>query len=314
MIAKHISVGATLAAATLLAACASKPPATPTIATPVAPPPTPRPVPPAGAAASLVIPPVGADGHYITINNGLTAEQTMWHVRSAYNVAALNCVGAEGANIVTAYNHLLHKQEKPLKAAYTASRKAHSSATAFDSHVTRVYNFFSQPSVKSEFCRIAQSSIAEANTTSDFRQFAISALPRLEAPFLDFYRRYDEYRRDLAAWTAGQATGARQVQTAAAAAPSRAPAPAAPAAVVTAAAWHVQLGAYSSEQGARSSWSEVRAKVSALAALQPKYEKVPAKSLVRLQAGPVADKATANSLCAAAIAAGQNCLPVAPTS
>lgn len=307
-----------LVAAALLSACASKPSAPPTLSAPIAPA-TPRPVPPAGAAANLVIPPVGADGSYATINRGLSSDQTVWHVRSAFNVAALNCPGAQGKAIAAGYNQLLHKQRKVLKTAYSGSAKAHSSAASFDTHATRVYNFFAQPSATAAFCRVSEAGIAEANETADFRQYAAAALPRLEAPFLDFYRRYDDYRRDLAAWTAGNGRIAKPVATASAQpAIARPPIPqAAPAASAAptagSAAWRVQLGAFSSEKGALSSWSEARAKVSAFASLEPKLENVPAKSLVRLQAGPVRDRAEANKLCATAIAAGQNCLPVAPS-
>ena len=49
-----------------------------------------RPLPPNGAAYAMTIPAVGADGVRRTINTGLDRDDTIWHVRSAWNVAALN--------------------------------------------------------------------------------------------------------------------------------------------------------------------------------------------------------------------------------
>jgi cell division septation protein DedD len=90
--------------------------------------------------------------------------------------------------------------------------------------------------------------------------------------------------------------------------PSRAPVPAARAAL--AGAWRIQLGAFGNAANARRHWESVRAKAGALASLQPNF--VPAGAVTRLQAGPVASRAVADRLCAAAKAAGSACLPVAP--
>jgi len=68
--------------------------------------------------------------------------------------------------------------------------------------------------------------------------------------------------------------------------------------------WRIQLGAYSSEANARRAWSAVSGRLSGL---QPHY--VRAGNIVRLQAGPLANRAAAERACAAA---GQACFPVAP--
>jgi len=75
-------------------------------------------------------------------------------------------------------------------------------------------------------------------------------------------------------------------------------------------AWRIQLGAFGNAANARRHWDSVRAKAGALASLQPNF--VPAGAVTRLQAGPVASRAVADRLCAAAKAAGSACLPVAP--
>jgi tetratricopeptide (TPR) repeat protein len=94
---------------------------------------------------------------------------------------------------------------------------------------------------------------------------------------------------------------------------SIAPGRTAPAAAAPAAAsggWRVQLGAFGSAANAQRAWGTLRGKVGALASLQPRY--VPAGAVTRLQAGPVANRAVADRLCAAAKAAGSACFPVAP--
>ena len=68
--------------------------------------------------------------------------------------------------------------------------------------MTRVYNFFAQPTAKQAFCATARDVLAEVNGVSPqfFAAFAAEALPRLEAPFIAFYRRYEAYQTAYAAW------------------------------------------------------------------------------------------------------------------
>jgi uncharacterized protein len=68
--------------------------------------------------------------------------------------------------------------------------------------------------------------------------------------------------------------------------------------------WRIQLGAYSSDANARRAWGAVAGR---LAGLQPYY--VRAGNVVRVQAGPLRDRAAAARACASA---GGGCFPVAP--
>lgn len=68
--------------------------------------------------------------------------------------------------------------------------------------------------------------------------------------------------------------------------------------------WRVQLGAFSSDANARRAWGAV---ASRLPGLRPSY--VRAGALIRVQAGPLRDRAAALRACAAA---GHGCYPVAP--
>jgi cell division septation protein DedD len=92
--------------------------------------------------------------------------------------------------------------------------------------------------------------------------------------------------------------------------PPARPVAAKPAPAVVASAggkWQVQLGAYGSQDGAATAWRKVAGKLGGLA---PSYQK--AGAVVRLRAGPLADKGAAEKACAAAKAGGAACFPVAP--
>jgi cell division septation protein DedD len=89
-----------------------------------------------------------------------------------------------------------------------------------------------------------------------------------------------------------------------------APAPKAAAATPAVGGWRVQLGAYGSRAAAQGQWTAIAKKVPALSGLTPSYEA--AGNFTRLRAGPVANRAAADRLCAAAKAAGQACFTVAP--
>jgi uncharacterized protein len=89
----------------------------------------------------------------------------------------------------------------------------------------------------------------------------------------------------------------RPVQTAARP-PAPAPAPAA------GGRWRIQLGAFSSDANARRAWSAAAGR---LPGLQPYY--VRAGNVIRVQAGPLRDRAAAARACASV---GSGCFPVAP--
>ncbi|WP_066798318.1 hypothetical protein [Sphingomonas soli] len=164
----------------------------------------PMPVPPASAAPNLLLPARLPDGDYATPNRNLSEAATIWHVRSAFNVAVLTCTSEPG--LAPDYNQLLRLHREPLKRAH-ASLAAEQSG-GFDATMTRVYNYFSQPPVQRDFCPAAKGLLAEALATppAAFPAFAREALLRLDAPFIAFYRAYDAYRADLALWRAGGAS------------------------------------------------------------------------------------------------------------
>jgi TPR repeat protein len=74
--------------------------------------------------------------------------------------------------------------------------------------------------------------------------------------------------------------------------------------------WKVQLGAFGSEDRAHDRWRTLRAKVADLGAYQQRV--VAAGSVQRLQAANIASRADAQALCKKVVAAGGDCLVIAP--
>jgi len=74
--------------------------------------------------------------------------------------------------------------------------------------------------------------------------------------------------------------------------------------------WKVQLGAFGSEDRARERWKTLKAKVSGLGAYQQRV--LSAGTIQRLQATNIASKADAQALCKKVMAAGGDCLVIAP--
>lgn len=197
-----------IVAATLLASCAKSPPPKPVAATPAPTPgPTPIPQPPAGAAANLTLPAQRADGSYATPNRDLSSAATIWHVRVAFNVAALGCDDA-GHRVSAAYNRVLKAQKKTFAQAHRALASEYGGAPAFDAAMTRLYNYFAQPPAQPGFCATARLLLDEAAAAmpAQFGAFAHKALPRLDKPFADFYAAYDGWRGDVSLWRAGRWT------------------------------------------------------------------------------------------------------------
>jgi hypothetical protein len=289
----------------LLAGCAAKP----AMQVPIPPPPPAapkpsRPAPPGGAPNGVSVPPSDGQGGYVTINSGIGDAEAVWHLRSALNVAALACDRTGKAGYVSRYNLLLARQKLQFAAAYKAE-SARFGRNAFDGHITQVYNFFAQPPAQAGFCNVAASVGTEAVEVAPegFKAYALTAMPRLQQPFLDFYRNYERYRVELAAWEDGE----------------RRSAPAAPVSAANAAVARVagepvsvQFGAYSDQKAAQSAWEKISKRLAAdVDGFTARYEPVPGKTLVRLLIGPVPSRTKAISICATASAAGFDCLPIA---
>jgi len=200
---------ATATTLAVLAGCAKPPPPPPP------PPPVvvipPMPAPPMGAPLDMTIPPVDAAGVRHTVNYGISTSQAVWNFRSAYNVAALNCVEAQYAPILDGYKRFLKvyaksldKANKEIDASFRTQHTGRAATVARETYQTQVYNFFSLPPVDSGFCKAAMDVSVELATVdpSQFESWSFGGLAKLEAPFKDFFNVYEQYRADLAAWQA----------------------------------------------------------------------------------------------------------------
>ena len=173
---------------------------------PIAPPPpsalvrSAAPTPPDGAALGLAIPARSADGSYATPNRDIAPRAAAWHLRAAFNVAALNCADPQ---IASAYNRILKLHRDELAQSYRAVTNIH--GAHLDPVMTRLYNHFAQPPVLRRFCATAGALATEASEwpRGSFAAQALPALGRIDEPFVDFYARYDAYRAALAAWRSG---------------------------------------------------------------------------------------------------------------
>lgn len=162
-----------LAAGLVLTACAARP-------TPVriaAPPPP---------AANLV-PPAPTP-----INAGLSPAATLWHLRTALNVAALACRRADEAALVARYNALLAAHAPALRAAEAAYRGEYQAQGAagrvrYDADQTRLYNFWGQARGRAGLCAAAGEALTMLQGADDVGLTALAgerlaALDRAFAP------------------------------------------------------------------------------------------------------------------------------------
>jgi len=161
-----------------------------------------RPLPPAGADYDLPIPPLGPDGVRLTINKNLTPDETLWHVRSAWNVAALNCLEPEHRAVLDGYKAFLKTYSRELGHTNAVLAARYRTVSLREKANTRVYNYFTVPTVRTGLCDAALAISKEflASPPPDAATFAAAALPRLDAPFEQFFSEYDQYRRDATAW------------------------------------------------------------------------------------------------------------------
>ncbi|HTN14258.1 MAG TPA: hypothetical protein VL094_05585 [Sphingomonadaceae bacterium] len=200
----------------LLAACAPPPPPPeptppPPVAIVIVPEPEPvpmRPIPPGSASADMAIPVLGADGVRQTVNANLSPLEAVWNFRSAWNVAALNCLDSRYQPILDGYKALLTKHAKRLSKVnadidkqYRKEFGAKATRTR-EAYMTQVYNYFALPPAREYFCDAALQVSQEALTTppADIDAFALAGLPRMESAFEHFFQDMEKYRVAVADW------------------------------------------------------------------------------------------------------------------
>ena len=169
-----------------------------------------RPVAPNSASPNFQPPPRGADGLYVSVNRKISPAQTLWNLRSGYNVAALNCNRTEFPTITDSYRRFLSTHARALTAAnrkVDAEFRARYGARFVaprEKYMTEVYNHYALPMTLNDFCKAVQAIGAEAQAapSAQLEAFAARTMPSIEIVFDDFYRRYEQWRVDVAAWDA----------------------------------------------------------------------------------------------------------------
>lgn len=180
----------------------------------VAPPPVVATLPPApvvqapmpkGGRPGMVIPVRLADGSYATPNRALSDAATIWHLRTALNVAALACRDADEPQTTAAYNVLLTTRKPQLAAAESAlstefRTRGGDWRDTYDDAMTKLYNYWSQDFARAGFCAAAKQVLAEAPAVpaTEFTSFATTRLVMLDRPFNDFFQAYDAWRTQAA--------------------------------------------------------------------------------------------------------------------
>jgi hypothetical protein len=169
-----------------------------------------RPIPPGGADYAMAIPLQGPDGKRQTVNSNLNEDETLWHLRSAWNVAALNCLEPEYQPILDGYGAFLKQNARKLTATNTAldqqyrrEYKNRSEATkAREALMTQVYNYFAFPPTRPGLCAtgLAVANEYQATPPEDLAAFATSGLQRFESVFAQFFEEYEQYQLASAQW------------------------------------------------------------------------------------------------------------------
>ena len=205
---------AMVAATVFLSACAPKPAPEPEVVITDPGPPV-RPVPPLGAATGMYIPPADeVSGQRLTPNSNISVNETIWHFRSAFNVAALNCIPPTYPSVVDYYSAFIGRMRVPLsrvnseldeefRARYPGAT-GNAALRIRDTHSTDIYNYFSLPPVMFQFCDLMLAKGPQAAALNEDQLYAFSrqTLDEVDAIFIKFYEDYEDYQRRLAEWEA----------------------------------------------------------------------------------------------------------------
>ncbi|MGB3710624.1 MAG: hypothetical protein WA985_02930, partial [Erythrobacter sp.] len=181
-----------------------------------------RPLPPNGAAYVMGIPDKNFLGQRQTINRGISRDEELWHFRSAWNVAALNCTDPIYEPITEAYGAFIADNKDELRRVNQRIDREYTQAAdtqrdgmlAREDQMTAVYNFFALPPARARFCRAALdiSNRALAAPPTDPAAFARDNFALLEEPFEVFFEEYEQYQQMSAEWDRkwGELYGATQ--------------------------------------------------------------------------------------------------------
>jgi hypothetical protein len=125
--------------------------------------------------------------------------ETIWHMRSALNVAALSCRSGPYRQLASNYNQMLRRHRTTLAEAYTQeqavfrARYGKDWQRRQDSHLTSLYNGFANLATQGPFCATAMTISARVNDMdgAEFREYSRTALAQLERPRASHYLAWD---------------------------------------------------------------------------------------------------------------------------
>ncbi len=98
--------------------------------------------------------------------------ETVWHLRSGLNVAALSCKGRSRTPVAGLYSRFLGRHKTLLAGAYAAEQRRH--GKALDRHQTQLYNRFANQRNPAQFCA-ASASVAKRAAAMDSPTLAANA-------------------------------------------------------------------------------------------------------------------------------------------
>lgn len=185
------------------------PPPPPVVVILPPPPPPAMPVPPLGAALSTQIPPLGIDGVRVTPNRGISREEQIWNFRAAMNVAALNCRDVAWDQMIPLYTNFLNTHKTRLNQAnnavdaeYKRNNPGKNGLRVRDTQTTAIYNYFSFPPLRVDYCNMALAKLTEANAlpSTALPEYAMGALADVDSLFIRFFDAFVQYERDLVDW------------------------------------------------------------------------------------------------------------------
>ncbi|MCF8709340.1 hypothetical protein [Rhizorhapis sp. SPR117] len=140
----------------------------------------------------LPLPEIQSGDAIAAINRDIGPGETIWHMRAALNVASLSCSGRRQSMIADNYNAMLKNHREAFAVAYEAEQSAY--RTRFgrdwqrqnDTHMTRLYTFFTKPMAQGRFCDVAMNVSAKVRAMAswELQTYAPGALAQLERPFL----------------------------------------------------------------------------------------------------------------------------------
>jgi hypothetical protein len=96
---------------------------------------------------------------------GIGGSETVWHLRSALNVAALSCRGNGRTPVAGAYRTFLNRHSALLSRSYAIEQERHGHR-ALDSHLTQLYNRFANQRAPAKFCSASAAIAKRANSES----------------------------------------------------------------------------------------------------------------------------------------------------